>query len=86
MRTSGSFRHLDAKAHPLILEDNGDGINNTYAPVGFAMDYDLVLEPLGPVRVRQMFFCESIVPPAIPGDQKRKDRRLPGMFQPAVRK
>src|SRR5215207_9653113 len=65
-----SFRHVDAKAHPLIFENNGDSINNTYAGVGFAMDNNLVLELLGPIRVRKMFFRQSVVPPAIPSDQK----------------
>jgi hypothetical protein len=52
---TGLLRHLDAKPHPLVLEDDGDGINDTYAGIGFAMDYDFVLEPFGPVRVRKMF-------------------------------
>src|SRR3954447_17466612 len=70
MRSLSLRRHLYAKSHPLIFEDNGDSINNTYAGIGFAMDYDLMLELLGSIRVRKMFFRKSIVPPAIPSNQK----------------
>ena len=70
MRTQSSFGHLNAKSHSLILEDNGDSINNAYAGIGFAMDYDLVLELFGSIRVRKMFFRKSVVPPTIPSDQK----------------
>jgi len=69
MWTQSSFGHLNAKSHSLILEDNGDSINNAYAGIGFAMDYDLMLEPFGSIRVRKMPFRKSIVPPAIPSDQ-----------------
>ncbi len=84
MRTLSSLRHLDAEAHPLIFEDNGDSINNTYAGIGFTMDYNFVLELLGPIRVRKMFFLQ--VRCTTRYTKRPKDRRLPGMFQPAVRK
>jgi hypothetical protein len=65
-----SLRHLDAKSHPLIFENHGDSINYTYAGIGFAMDYDFMLQPLGSIRVRKMLLRKSIVPPTIPSDQK----------------
>jgi hypothetical protein len=66
----GSLRHLDAKSHPLVLEDDGDSINDTYTGIGLAVDDDLVLEPPSSIRLRKMLFRKSIVPTAILGDQK----------------
>src|SRR6185312_3120098 len=37
-----SLRHLNAKSHSLIIEDDGDRIDNTYAGIRFAMGYNFM--------------------------------------------
>jgi hypothetical protein len=60
---------LDALFSSLILENNVDSLDDFLARIGFAIDYNLVLQRFGTANLHYVFLGKTIVPAAIPSGQ-----------------
>src|SRR4051794_10415407 len=69
-RTVPSLRlHLDAESCPLVLEHDGDRLDDPFVEVCLAEHDHLVLDPLSAVDVGEMLLGKPVVPAAVPGGE-----------------
>jgi hypothetical protein len=79
-----SLLRLDALFSSVILENDVDSLDDFLARIGFAIDYDLVLQRFGTANLHYVFLGKTIVPTAIPSGPNNP--HLPETYSPIERK